>query len=239
MTEHAFQLVGGDPALDFLNTIHDWTAEAPRDHLPDFAAALRFGEAAGVLSRAELRRLADDASSGEMRRLRELRARLERVFRAAAEGRGPAAADLEAIDREAAEAARWTRLRASRGAERTVERVVERVVDIDAAGAATLRARLVEAAVALLTSPRMARLKACPSCGWFFLDTSKNRSRRWCSMEMCGTSAKARAYYWRTRERAGGRAAGRAAGGAAGRAARGSVRSRGAPGSRRTRDGGA
>ncbi|HEX6057446.1 MAG TPA: ABATE domain-containing protein [Gemmatimonadaceae bacterium] len=212
MAEDAFQLVGGDPALDFLNTIHDWTVEDPRDHLPDFAAVLRFGEAAGVVSRAESRRMAAAAGSGEMRRLRELRARLERIFRAAVEGRSPAAADLEAIDREAAEAARWTRLRAPRGG-------VERGVDVDAAGAATLRARIVEAAVVLLTSPRMARVKACPSCGWFFLDTSKNRSRRWCSMEMCGTSAKARAYYWRTRERA--------------------VRSPGARGSRRARDGGA
>jgi predicted RNA-binding Zn ribbon-like protein len=40
------------------------------------------------------------------------------------------------------------------------------------------------------------RLKACPleGCLWAFYDRSKNRSRRWCSMDVCGNVAKARAY---------------------------------------------
>ncbi|PTL56460.1 CGNR zinc finger domain-containing protein [Paraconexibacter algicola] len=40
------------------------------------------------------------------------------------------------------------------------------------------------------------RLKICPAddCGWAFYDVSRNRSRRWCSMEVCGNRAKVRAY---------------------------------------------
>jgi predicted RNA-binding Zn ribbon-like protein len=40
------------------------------------------------------------------------------------------------------------------------------------------------------------RLKLChaASCRWAFLDTSKNRSRTWCSMRMCGNRTKTRAY---------------------------------------------
>ena len=40
------------------------------------------------------------------------------------------------------------------------------------------------------------RLKACRSddCLWAFYDHSKNRSRHWCSMEGCGSQAKARSY---------------------------------------------
>jgi predicted RNA-binding Zn ribbon-like protein len=34
-------------------------------------------------------------------------------------------------------------------------------------------------------------------CSWLFLDTSRNRSRRWCSMEDCGNRAKARRHYER------------------------------------------
>ncbi|HEY7407555.1 MAG TPA: CGNR zinc finger domain-containing protein [Gemmatimonadaceae bacterium] len=56
--------------------------------------------------------------------------------------------------------------------------------------------------MAPLPSDRVARVGACPSCGWFFLDTTKNRSRRWRSMAMCGSAAKARAYYWRTKSAA-------------------------------------
>jgi predicted RNA-binding Zn ribbon-like protein len=41
-----------------------------------------------------------------------------------------------------------------------------------------------------------ARLKACRSddCRWAFFDGSKNHSRAWCSMALCGNRAKARAY---------------------------------------------
>jgi predicted RNA-binding Zn ribbon-like protein len=43
------------------------------------------------------------------------------------------------------------------------------------------------------------RLKACPGrhCGWVFYDASKNKSARWCSMQVCGDRAKSRAYYRR------------------------------------------
>jgi predicted RNA-binding Zn ribbon-like protein len=50
--------------------------------------------------------------------------------------------------------------------------------------------------VALLESDRLGRVKRCPGssdCGWLFLDSSKNASRRWCSMAHCGTEAKVRA----------------------------------------------
>lgn len=188
---HRFELVGGDPSLDFLNTIHDWTMAAPRDYLPDFGAALRFGVAAGVLSRAEAAQLSTLSPGREVARLHELRATLERILRARLAHRSPARDDLDAIDHQAAEAARHARLEASRTRMRRAIPAVE---------PAALRWRLVEAAIALLTSDRWTRVKACPTCGWFFVDVSKNGSRRWCSMAMCGGLAKASRYYWRTRK---------------------------------------
>jgi len=73
---------------------------------------------------------------------------------------------------------------------------------VEKAGDTLLRLRIVEAAVALLVSDTMPRVKSCPTCGWFFLDVSKNHSRRWCSMDTCGAVAKARRYYRRLKERA-------------------------------------
>jgi predicted RNA-binding Zn ribbon-like protein len=58
----------------------------------------------------------------------------------------------------------------------------------------------VEAAATLLVSDAMRRVKSCPTCGWLFLDASKNRSRRWCSMDTCGAVAKARRYYRRLKD---------------------------------------
>ena len=45
------------------------------------------------------------------------------------------------------------------------------------------------------------RLKACPwdTCRWAFYDHSKNRSGRWCKMEVCGNRAKAAAFRARAR----------------------------------------
>jgi predicted RNA-binding Zn ribbon-like protein len=45
------------------------------------------------------------------------------------------------------------------------------------------------------------RLKACPneSCRWAFYDRSRNRSRTWCAMSVCGNRAKARSYRARHR----------------------------------------
>ncbi len=48
------------------------------------------------------------------------------------------------------------------------------------------------------------RLKVCreATCQWAFIDSSKNRSRSWCSMRMCGNRTKTRAYRARRRDAA-------------------------------------
>ena len=58
----------------------------------------------------------------------------------------------------------------------------------------------------LLSEDDPALLKRCenPKCGWLFYDTTKNHRRRWCSMETCGSRAKAAAYYERRRRELGG-----------------------------------
>jgi predicted RNA-binding Zn ribbon-like protein len=194
MAAHTFELVGGHPVLDFLNTIHDWTVEAPRDYLAEPADAVRFGTAAGLLSRAEARRLASAIGPGELGRLRTLRARLAQICRTLIRGGSPRPADLHFLSAARIAVARRSRTRHSAG------RLVPELIG-ERAGSAILRLKLADAAAELLASARIERLKSCPTCGWFFLDTSKNGSRRWCSMASCGSSEKARRYYWKGRER--------------------------------------
>ena len=193
MTGYDHEVVGGNAALDLVNSVHDWTEAEPRDYLTGFDQALGFGEAVGLLTRSERRPLAGRAGNRELSALRELRARLARIFGSIVASHAPASADLDALARDAARAASAVTLCTEHG------QVVRRI-DADRAGVTTLRLRIVECAVALLTSPELARVKACPGCGWFFLDETKNGSRRWCSMRMCGSLAKARRYYRRKRE---------------------------------------
>ncbi|MCL4825828.1 MAG: CGNR zinc finger domain-containing protein [Caldilinea sp.] len=45
--------------------------------------------------------------------------------------------------------------------------------------------------------PATQSIQRAQFCGWLFFDASRNRSRRWCSMEDCGNRAKARLHYKR------------------------------------------
>jgi predicted RNA-binding Zn ribbon-like protein len=49
---------------------------------------------------------------------------------------------------------------------------------------------------ALMTSERLQALRECGNreCRWLFLDTSKNHTRRWCDMKVCGNRIKARRF---------------------------------------------
>ena len=62
-----------------------------------------------------------------------------------------------------------------------------------------LLARLAAEAADFLTTVNLSYVKRCGNdeCIRYFLDTSKNHSRRWCSMEGCGNRMKARAHYAR------------------------------------------
>jgi predicted RNA-binding Zn ribbon-like protein len=198
---HQFKLLGGHPALDFINTVHDWTVSAPHDYLSEFADAIRFGEATGLLTRADVVRLRRRTPHIELTRLRELRALLKQIFQMRLSGRAPSNMDLGKLSADLAEAARAMELIVATRTHRSRQVPVMRVIAAEKAGDALLRLRIVEAAAALLVSDAMLRVKSCPACGWLFLDVSKNRSRRWCSMNTCGAIAKARRYYRRLKER--------------------------------------
>jgi predicted RNA-binding Zn ribbon-like protein len=61
---------------------------------------------------------------------------------------------------------------------------------------------LVRAAERLLRSSKASRIRICAAeeCGRTFLDTSKNGTRRWCSMNLCGNRSKALRFRTRSLE---------------------------------------
>ncbi len=60
-------------------------------------------------------------------------------------------------------------------------------------------ARLLAVVAEAVAEGTWTRLKACrePSCRWAYYDHSRNRRRTWCSMDICGNRAKARASHHR------------------------------------------
>jgi len=50
-------------------------------------------------------------------------------------------------------------------------------------------------ALRLLSETEKKRIRICGNCGWLFIDRSKNRSRIWCDMSVCGNRVKAARHY--------------------------------------------
>jgi predicted RNA-binding Zn ribbon-like protein len=71
-----------------------------------------------------------------------------------------------------------------------------------AAGVAGALGRLLAIVYGARLQGTWTRLKACreDTCQWAFYDHSKNRSGHWCSMDVCGSRNKARAYRRRRKE---------------------------------------
>lgn len=69
-------------------------------------------------------------------------------------------------------------------------------INADGDGVEALEARLLLAIELVQLLGAWPRVKACPAedCQWAFYDTSRNRSRTWCSMEVCGNREKTRRY---------------------------------------------
>ncbi|WP_051467042.1 CGNR zinc finger domain-containing protein [Actinomadura oligospora] len=76
-----------------------------------------------------------------------------------------------------------------------------RLVPLGSADVREGLARVAAATMDAVADGTWARLKVCQesTCRWAFLDTSKNRSRAWCSMRVCGNRTKTRAYRARLR----------------------------------------
>lgn len=67
------------------------------------------------------------------------------------------------------------------------------------AQASALETETALSALRLAADPPLERLRICGHCGWLFIDRSKNRSRMWCDMAVCGNREKARRHYARSR----------------------------------------
>lgn len=200
---HVFKpadLVGGDPALDLVNTVTARDTQ-PRDWLDDYAGLLRWARQSELFARGDLNAL--DALATEspakaaaaLARCKNLREALCEALYALAHGRQPDDAALDSLDQARLAASRAARL-VSRDSRLQTQWSVER-------SGLDLIAHVITAyAIELLKDARLDRLRVCDGndCGWVFIDTSKNGRRRWCDMATCGNVAKARRFQQRQRD---------------------------------------
>ena len=192
-----WKFIGGRLCLDFINTVGGRTNSGAvlNDKLSDYNDLLEWSRLAGSDNPAELRALARRAGShrrdafAALERALVLREVLYRIFKSVAAKHRPRKADLDSLDRE---------LRAALGRRHLMHSAGEFDWNWESSDGALDRLLwpISLSAADLLTSSDLSRLRQCEgnNCGWIFLDTSRNRSRRWCDMQDCGNRAKVRRF---------------------------------------------
>jgi len=194
-----FQLVAGHLALDFANTL-DFRYDPDRlvDLLPSYERFLAFCRQSGVITAAQMRKLLGGVSEFDSQRVLKdaiaLREALYFLILSAVHSRSPDESHVRALNRflsqtQTVDEVVWHK-----------HRFVRSFPDVTETPDGPLR-QLVHAAVALITSSDIYNVRECgeKTCRWLFLDRSRNHSRRWCDMQLCGNRSKAKRFYARTR----------------------------------------
>jgi predicted RNA-binding Zn ribbon-like protein len=200
-SQFEFDLSGGNPCLDFANTVSGRKdPEGLIDHINRYADLVVFAEQSRLISSqqsddllARAQRNGSDANRALQRSI-ALRASVFGAFSAIADGKSASQHDLRRIEEAALQALRHRKLAGTNGRYQW---------EWEAGGKDSLDRPMwpiAQAAAELLTSGELRGVRECeaPTCAWLFLDQSRNHSRRWCDMKVCGNRQKARRHYQRT-----------------------------------------
>lgn len=193
-------LRGGVPCLDLANTEAYRGTTHQDDLLHSYDVMVAWSLAAGVLQPSEagplLRAAAGEprAAAAQLARVKELRRAIHVVMQSVAKRNEPPDAALATLNAFLAE---------SQGHGQLVRRNGDFELRFRPEDDMALPLwRLTDSAARLLLSPERANVRECPGheCGWLFLDTTRNHSRRWCDSADCGNKARVRAFTQRKRE---------------------------------------
>jgi predicted RNA-binding Zn ribbon-like protein len=194
-----FVFIGNHRALDFVNT--EVAAEGElRDLLGGVDDLVNWLEQAGELDHASageaLRKWGGKRSGeGAVKEARRLRGALRHLADAAAAGRPVPRTTLQRTNELLARGATVTTIVPAAGPGFVSRQAIRLRDPVD------LLVPVAEAAADLICHADLGRIRRCahPSCVLYFLDGTKNGTRRWCDMRTCGNRVNAAAYYRRRR----------------------------------------
>jgi len=184
------RFVGGVLALDTANTVVlRIDPQRTFDRFEDAAEIRRFAEAASTFRASELggRRLDVSKPQRIAPVVMAIREATDRLLRNAVREGALDTGDLPPLLESCAQ-----------GLAGTAEKVGGSKKPFgDPATPIAFEAALAVSALSLLRPGTLDRLKICPNCGWLFTDRSRNGSRLWCDMAVCGNRRKASRHYKR------------------------------------------
>jgi len=185
--------LGGDLSLDFVNTVHDRHEEPLRDLLQNYLDLVTWVYCANAISDSQMERLLQTG--------RENQEKANQIYKDALQLR-EAFYDfvLNLINQDEASSTNMQLIN------RWISRAFSNLELAQLNGYFVLDWKteifelesvlwpIIRAFVNLISSEDRNRIKQCYNCGYLFVDNSKNKSRRWCSMEICGNRVKARRF---------------------------------------------
>jgi predicted RNA-binding Zn ribbon-like protein len=192
-----FYFIGNHPCLDFVNTEMMWQGTRV-ELLRDFRGLILWMETTGLLSavRPKLFRQWHGTAIGEeaYRMAITLRRGLRHLLDRIVDQRSVPPSYLTMINRRLAEYRGYGQLTKKGPSIETIPR-------IQVSESGHLVAILAESAADLLSRQNLALIRRCrnPRCILYFIDTTRNHARHWCSMQLCGNRIKVAAHYRRQR----------------------------------------
>lgn len=189
-------------SLYFANTVNWHASDHQIEELKRYDDLVTWSQKEGLLDDHSAKLLLQEGKTrpGEAERVLKrgivLREAIYHIFSAVTHGEKPRESDLQTLNSVLPEA--LSRLRVSTEGGQFI---------FDWTGTANTLDQMLwpiaKSAAELLVSRELAKVRECANeeegCGWLFMDTTKNHSRRWCEMRSCGNRAKARRYYERSK----------------------------------------
>lgn len=200
--ETVYSFVGGDLSLDFTNTVSGWRDihAFDRDKLISYADLVAWSRQAGILTPDESSELLALSSArpaeaaAALEKAFKLREAIHALFLSTTKEEEPDHADLAEFNETLSAA--MSRSRVTHGSEGFAWGWAPEEEGLD-----RMLWPIARSAADLLTSGDLKMVRSCDgdTCGWLFIDASKNHSRRWCDMRDCGNRAKVHRHYQRKR----------------------------------------
>jgi predicted RNA-binding Zn ribbon-like protein len=186
--------IDAERVLAFVNTLSSRPLPEPVERLTSYDALVEWAREQHVISAAAADRLHAEArrhphqAASVLARAKEFREALNALALAVEQQRQPSTAVLQIISHRLADAYAHGRLVAHDGALQWISSAED---DLD-----RVLWEISRAAGRLVLSPRLSRVRSCVAsdCGWWFVDDTKNHSRRWCDMKLCGNREKVRRF---------------------------------------------
>lgn len=191
-------MIGGDPSLDLVNTGGGRGKARDIERLTNLTDVLSWAVIAGLVTEIEAGQLGDLRENPEpaIRDLQAFREDLHAVLLAVSAAASPPPKNRSRLE---------SVLRLARSTATLVDRERQWFwsIPLDECGHDTVRLRAALAADRLLTGNELGLVRNCERCSWLYVDRSRGRRRRWCSMAACGNRAKAQRHYKRARQQQG------------------------------------